>query len=1355
MTKHSMGRGLLRALMALALGAMVGACSCDSNDTNDDPVCPGDPSCPPDTEIPANTLRVHYYRADATYAGWGVYSWAGPTVHSSWPDTNRWLFASTDTWGSYTDIEMEAGARAISFLITKPDGAGDAAKDCGGDQSAALPDMSSSGAEIWVKSGDCTVYTTEPTQIDGIVLGSAKAGFVEFDDEAGEAIFSWPGLSPEGKVFTLYAAPLGGLTADSTGITNPPASYTRYDVTTTGVTLSEAAAAKWPRWAAGTLVKVSGLTTTDVKNMLTGQLVIAGQLGAAASDGTQVQTGPVLDDLYGEAASAAQLGVSFDSVPVVRNGRRAAIAVSHIPTFRLWAPTAKSVSLNLHTAATGGTSSTVPMVLDAASGVWSYTAPDQTSYGQYYTYTVAVFSRAANSLVVENTVTDPYSVSLSANSARSMILDLNDAATKPSGWDSQELLSTSAVGNESVIYELHIRDFSANDASAVDAHKGKYLAFADESDGTLHLSALAEAGLTHVHILPAFDVATIDEVGCEVPDIADPATGDSQAPADAMALVRNGDCYNWGYDPLHYGAPEGSYATNAADGTVRVKEFRQMVQALHAMRLRVVMDVVYNHTNANGQADKSVLDKIVPGYYNRLNSSGSVYSDTCCSDTATETVMFEKLMRETLVRWADLYKIDSFRHDLMGFIPKAAMQRSQEDLDAVAQADGRDHIYVYGEGWNFGAVANDALFVQATQARMAGTNIGTFNDRLRDAVRGGSPFDNGQSLITNQGFVNGVCYAPNANNTPGTACTDEADPRWENALHLQDLIEVGLAASLKDFVLREGVTGAQVDYNGQPAGYAEAPADTIVYSSKHDNQTLFDYSQYKLPADTSSADRARVQALGMAIPMLSQAVPFFQAGDDLLRSKSMDQDSYDSGDYFNRIWWDGSRNNWAAGLPPAWRNNHDDVLNWAVAGPALADNGRKVTATDIAWTSAVFKDLLAVRKSTSMFHLPTAAEIKACVSFPDQTIGQKPGVIVMKIGGGVSCGDNAFGSILVVFNATTTPQSLAVPYYAGKTVELHPVQAGGSDSVVKGSVYVKETGTFTTPARTVSVYVEPPAVGVLLDTSAATVAAGAQRTFVATVVNTDDTAVTWSVDEQDCGSVTAGGVYTAPAATGTCHVRATSHADATKSAAVAVTVSWIDMSSGTIDPMFGAANSNGDGTGWGAKVDRVYVTSHGGVLYIAAQFNPVDAGNNIFLYVDNTNVATGLTTLTGDFTLGWGSMNLANTAGANIDFAFAGWRGGTTLNPGPSHSIINGVGADVGSAVQVGQGGGVYKWAINYSAVQAAAGNAVNVYVLYGKDAGAGGVHSAAPAPSAAQVTAMNAGGLTDLDTAPTSVTLQ
>ena len=534
-----------------------------------------------------------------------------------------------------------------------------------------------------------------------------------------------------------------------------------------------------------------------------------------------------------------------------------------------------------------------------------------------------------------------------------------------------------------------------------------------------------------------------------------------------MTAVAARDGFNWGYDPLHYTAPEGSYATDPS-GTARNSEFRAMVQGLNRAGQRVVMDVVYNHTPAAGQDPKSILDRVVPGYYQRLSLTGQVETSTCCSNTATEHAMMEKLMIDSVLTWARDYKVDGFRFDLMGHQPKSSMIKLRRALDRLTlRRDGVDgqQIYLYGEGWNFGEVADNARFVQATQREMAGTGYGTFNDRLRDAVRGGGPFDADPRI---QGFASGQFTDPNGDPVNGTA-----DAQKSALLLNQDRIKVGLTGNLKDyrFVDRTGatVTGAGVDYNGQPTGYTLDPQESVTYVEAHDNETLFDALTYKLPVDTAMSDRIRMQTLALSTTALGQGVSFWHAGGDLLRSKSLDRNSYDSGDWFNVLDLSYQQNGFARGLPP----RADNEEKWVFMKPLLADPALKPSAADIASAKRQADTLLQIRQSTPLFRLGTARLVQQKVSFPGGGPDQPPGVIVMridddKVGRDV---DRRLRGLVVVFNASPAATSQTIGATAGQRYGLHPVQASGPDPVVRTASHDRRTGTFTVPARTAAVFV--------------------------------------------------------------------------------------------------------------------------------------------------------------------------------------------------------------------------------------------------------------------------------------------
>ncbi|MFC0252922.1 pullulanase-type alpha-1,6-glucosidase [Massilia consociata] len=987
------------------------------------------------TAVAPGTIRVHFRRVQNDTAQWGVYSWDGPANPSSAWIADRFMFTGSDAFGGYVDIPLAAGKTSMWFLVTD----GNGTKNCGADQHAPLnPDVASKGHEIWLLEGDCTVYTAPPALSYGN-LANASAHWLA------AATLAWPGVPSAGS-YKLYYAANGGLGSGAGGVTGSDGSMDLHLAP-----LPQAVREKFPHLAGATGLSLSQADAARVASLASAQFAVA-QFDAAGRlvQVTSLQNAGMLDDVFAARAADAKLGVSFSD--------------KGVPTFRVWAPTAQSVALDIYPDANAPATAQVPMRLDPATGVWSYTAPDGGWTNRaYYTYTVKVLSRWANNALVTNTVTDPYSLSLNANSGRSFVANLDSPALKPRGWDGHRLPKLDHPA-DIALYELHVRDFSVSDDSVPSAHRGKYLAFTErDSRGMRHLKSLQKAGLTHVHLLPAFDIANIDEVGCVTPVIPD-AGPDSEAQQAAVDAVRDADCFNWGYDPVHYNAPEGSYATNPNDGAARIREFRAMVQNLHETGLRVTMDVVFNHTSASQQGPLSTLDKIVPTYYYRLNANGANLNDSCCADTAAEHTMMGKLMIDSVSLWASAYKVDSFRFDLMSFAPLGLMQRLKASVDRAA---GRE-IYLYGEGWNFGAVGNDQRFVQARQANMFGTGIGSFNDRLRDAVRGGGCCDGGDNLIREQGFINGVWYDPN----------HLANKSRDDALRLADLVRVGLSGTLRDYRFTDRFgslrTNAQVDYFGQNAGFAANPVETINYVEKHDNQTLFDINAFRLPQSTSLADRVRVQNLGTAIVLLSQGVPFIHAGQELLRSKSLDRDSYNAGDWFNRLDYSYTSNNFGVGLPMAGVNRD----NWGLMAPILANPLIKPAPEQmrVAIQSAktAFEDLLAIRKESTLFRLRTAQDVSERLYFHNTGPQQEPGLVVMRIDGERPSRypGAKYRSVVVLFNVDKEAKTIAIPALKGLKLSLHKIQRKSDDPVVKASGYDRGTGSFTIPARTTAVFVE-------------------------------------------------------------------------------------------------------------------------------------------------------------------------------------------------------------------------------------------------------------------------------------------
>ncbi|QTN29382.1 DUF3372 domain-containing protein [Rhodoferax sp. AJA081-3] len=853
-------------------------------------------------------------------------------------------------------------------------------------------------------------------------------------------LLQWPGATAQGR-FALHHSKTGQLQAAPgvpvTGSDGAPLALMLHTKP-----LPANMAQRFAYVKPGTLLVVHTADLRRLHTLRQGQLLLVQEdANGRVLQATPLQQAGALDDAYAAAARIPDLGAS--------------LGARHTQ-LKVWAPTAQQVHACLFDSANGATVAVLALQRDVSNGAWRYRHGSNLS-GHYYSYLVDVFVPGVG--LVRNRVTDPYAVSLNADSQRSYIANMGDAKLKPAGWDQHTTPRRVKAPVDMAIYELHVRDFSVGDATVPEAQRGKYLAFTQtESNGMRHLRALSKAGMTDVHLLPIFDLASVPEHACTTPAIATPAKGDSEAPQAASTAMAAKDCFNWGYDPLHFNAPEGSYASDANDGATRIRELRQMVMALHAADLRVGMDVVYNHTSASGQHAQSVLDRIVPGYYHRLDANGGIERSTCCDNTATENTMMGKLMVDSAVLWAKQYRIDSFRFDLMAHQPRAVMEALQA---RVNKATGR-HVNLIGEGWNFGEVANGARFVQASQLSLNGSGIGTFSDRARDAVRGGSAGDNGEALIRSQGYTNGMVYGRNVLSTA----------TQQDLLRTADMVRVGLAGSIRNFEMLTH-TGqrkklSEIDYAGQPAGYTSEPSEVVNYVENHDNQTLYDNNIFKLPVGTSTEDRARVQVLAMAINAFSQGVAYFHAGTEILRSKSLDRNSYDSGDWFNRLDWTFQTNFFGTGLPP----KADNAESWPLMRPLLADASLRPTPADIAFTRDAFNDLLAIRASSTLFRLRTAADIQQRLSFPNTGPTQNPVVLVGHLNGRGYAGAN-FQELLYFINVDKVAHTLTLPDAAGKAYRLHPVQAAAhaADTRVRdGARVLGTTGQFTVPARSAAVF---------------------------------------------------------------------------------------------------------------------------------------------------------------------------------------------------------------------------------------------------------------------------------------------
>jgi pullulanase len=1026
----------------------------------------------------ADEVILYYKRpgpqTDATYSGWGLHLFPLDPATGDWTlyAGGEFPYEGIDPeWGAYFRIALpgqespaysanpdplDTFPNVLGFIIHKGD-----EKDPGPDQAIRIAE---DGNLLFVVSGVNEVSNLPPGGGTVARIVGASAHWVNLDT----IIVADATLAGAASLELLYSAD-GSIQAGLNGIGGTYETFALGAGTNPELPNMLHLAGK-PAFA------LPATALGREAELLRGQLVVlARDADGNAIGGTFVQTAGALDAMYADAAYGKPLGVSY---------------AGGTPAVSVWAPTALTdpgVILNLYNE-DGSRYKSVAMTYDETSGIWTATGTPGWDR-KYYAFKLHVYSYATNSIVT-NEVTDPWSVSLAADSARSQFVNLEDPDTKPAGWDTLTKPAVAAA-EDIAIYELHIRDFSIADPTVPEADRGKYLAFsADEglTAGRQHLKDLADAGLTHVHLLPAFDIATVRERRADRVELDDPvaalcaANSDAQslcttdagktlrqAMADAVATnqldkpaqitdwLRGLDGFNWGYDPWHYGVPEGSYASDP-DGIARIREFRAMVAGLADVGLHTVMDVVYNHTNSSGQSGTSVLDKIVPGYYHRRSdTTGNVLNNSCCSDTASEFRMMEKLMIDTAEVWARDYKVDGLRFDIMGFHPLDAMLRLQDRMRAIDPS-----FYIYGEGWNFGDVQNDKRFVQATQKNLGGTGIGSFSDRIRDQIRGGGPFDGGAAYVKNQGFVSGWYYDPNAVNI------GSADERTA-LITAEDNIRVWLAGGLKAFrftdAAGDSVTGADVDYGGQESGYTEDPQEAINYISAHDGETLWDISQYKHPANTPTADRVRGQNVGMSVVLLAEGIPFIHAGADILRSKSLDKNSYDSGDWYNEIDWSLATTKWNQGLP---RKADNEGSYPQIQDAFLTVNAAPVAPADLQRAFDHVREMLEIRKSSLLFRLRTGKQIEQRVSFLNTGPFQIPGVIVMDIDG---CAEPELtadeAAVITIFNASDDPRTLG--YFKDQTWVLHPILAASTDPLVQTAKH--DADGFYVPARTTAVFV--------------------------------------------------------------------------------------------------------------------------------------------------------------------------------------------------------------------------------------------------------------------------------------------
>ena len=518
----------------------------------------------------------------------------------------------------------------------------------------------------------------------------------------------------------------------------------------------------------------------------------------------------------------------FNSYPVYSGGDLEVIYSPLKTSFRIWAPTADEAKVLIYTEGIGGAPLTEKKMKKDTDGTW-VAAFDEDLKGRFYTFRIKFNGEWLNE------TPGIYATAVGVNGTRGAIIDM--AETDPPGWEN-DVKPPLRYYNDIIIYELQVRDLSIHAESGI-KHKGKFLGLAEE--GTLSpegektgIDHIQELGVTHVHLLPSFDFRSIDETRLDE------------------------NKYNWGYDPENYNVPEGSFSTNPFEPEARVREFKEMVMAFHKKGIRVVLDVVYNHT---AKTDDSNFNLLVPGYYYRQNADGTFSNASACgNETASERPMMRKFMIESLKYWMEEYHLDGFRFDLMGIHDIETMNMISRELHKIDPT-----TFIYGEGWTAGGSPLPVEQQALKKFTHHLDSIAAFSDDIRDGIKG-SWHDH-----ESKGFVSG---APN----------------------LEESVKFGVVASTQH---------PQVDYkkvNYSSAPWAAQPYQTMTYVSCHDNHTLWDKLLISNPG-TSARELTKMHKLANTIVMTSQGVPFLNAGVDFLRTKQGVENSYNSPDSINQIDW--------------------------------------------------------------------------------------------------------------------------------------------------------------------------------------------------------------------------------------------------------------------------------------------------------------------------------------------------------------------------------------------------------------------------------------------------------------------
>lgn len=598
---------------------------------------------------------------------------------------------------------------------------------------------------------------------------------------------------------------------------------------------------------------------------------------------------------------------SIDDYPVYEETN---LWVQHTPEateFSLWSPLAQEVALRLYKEGVGGEAYQIEYLKEELPGLWKLKISEDLN-GVYYTYQVKI----ANEWLLETP--GIYATAVGVNGQRAMVINMDN--TNPENWAADKG-PTIKTPNQAIIYELHVRDITIHPNSG-SGHAGKYLGLVEEGakgpDGvSTAIDHMKELGITHVHLLPAYDHYSINESKLDSPQ------------------------FNWGYDPQNYNVPEGSFSSDPFQGEVRIREFKQMVQKFHENGIGVILDVVYNHT---GRTEESNFNQELPNYYYRKNEDGTWSNASGCgNETASDRAMARKFIKESVLFWAKEYHLDGFRFDLMGIHDLTTMNEISLELKKL-----NPQIMVYGEGWTAGGspLSEDQRATKKNTINLV--DAAAFSDDIRDGLKG-SVFDDKST-----GFVSG------ASNT-------------------EESIKFGVVGS---------ISHPQIDYkavNYSDTAWANEPWQAVGYVSCHDNHTLFDKLKISRP-DASKVQIEAMDKLANAVVLTSQSIAFLHAGEEMLRTKGGEHNSYNKPDSINRIDWQ-------------WKVDNKNVFEY-------------------------YKSIIALRKNHPAFYMPNAEMVRTHLSF----LPTSPGLVGFTIKGNAN--NDRWKEILVYYNANTQSKPIEI-----------------------------------------------------------------------------------------------------------------------------------------------------------------------------------------------------------------------------------------------------------------------------------------------------------------------------------------